>query len=171
MEKILVVCRSNAARSQIAQAFLKRYLPRTAVRSAGTDVRAEGHKGKNGWLLRQDIVDGGLPHGLDLSGNRRGQLMQEDLQWANHVIILMSREGLEDLEPARASGRLEKEDVDARDLLKWANEYNSSVSYLDVKDIREEEGKKRTIEEVAETYVRIDRCVKDWIQTSGIARE
>ena len=75
------------------------------------------------------------------------------------------------MEPARASGKLEKEDVDARDLLKWANEHNGSVSYLDVKDIREEERKKRTIEEVAETYVRIDRCVKDWIQKSGIVRE
>jgi protein-tyrosine-phosphatase len=160
MEKILVVCRSNAGRSQIAQAFLSRYYRPSAVRSAGTNVRIEE---RDGYLLRQDIVDGGVSYGLDLSGNRRGQLRQEDLDWADHVIVVMPFEELEGLKSQQGKN-LKSHDVDAVDLTEWALERGSKVSFWPVKDIRASEAERRTPEQVSETYAEINRLALDWIQ-------
>jgi protein-tyrosine-phosphatase len=165
-ERVLVICRSNAGRSQIAQAFLRRYRRPSAVRSAGVNVRSEG---RDGYLLRQDIVDGGLPYSLDLSGSRRGQLRRDDLEWADHVIVVMPRDELEGLRSEqRRGGRGERTrpgDVDASDLLDWALVNKDKVSYWPVKDIRAgEAGEQRTPEKVAETFAEIDQLARGWVQ-------
>jgi protein-tyrosine-phosphatase len=165
-ERVLVICRSNAGRSQIAQAFLRRYGSPSAVRSAGVNVRSEE---RDGYLLRKDIVDGGLPYALDLSGSRRGQLRQEDLEWADQVIVVMPSEELEGLKAATLEGGKKKNgrpgDVDAAGLADWALGHKGRVSYWPVKDIRAgEQGEARTPEKVAETYAEIDRLARGWVQ-------
>jgi protein-tyrosine-phosphatase len=165
-ERVLVICRSNAGRSQIAQAFLRRYVSPSAVRSAGVNVRAEE---RDGYLLRKDIVDGGLPYALDLSGSRRGQLRAEDLGWADQVIVVMPSEELERLKTAALEGGKNKNgrpgDVDAAGLADWALEHKERVSYWPIKDIRAgEEGESRTPEKVAETYAEIDQLARGWVQ-------
>jgi protein-tyrosine-phosphatase len=165
-ERVLVICRSNAGRSQIAQAFLRRYVPHSAVRSAGVNVRSEE---RDAYLLRKDIVDGGLPYALDLSGSRRGQLRLEDLGWADQVIVVMPSEELERLKTATLEGGKKRNgrpgDVDAAGLAEWAMEHKEKVSYWPVKDIRAgEEAEPRTPEKVAETYAEIDKLARGWVQ-------
>jgi protein-tyrosine-phosphatase len=165
-EKVLVICRSNAGRSQIAQAFLRRYASPNAVRSAGVNVRSEE---RDGYLLRKDIVDGGLPYALDLSGSRRGQLRQEDLEWADQVIVVMPSEELEALKAATLErgrrGNWRTGDVDAVGLAEWTQEHKGRVSFWPVKDIRAgEEGEPRTPEKVAGTYAEIDELARGWVQ-------
>jgi len=161
MEKILVVCRSNAGRSQMAQALLRRHLRASAVRSAGTDVRAEG---RDGCLLRQDIVDGGLPYDVDVSGNRRGQLMQDDLDWADHVIVTMPPEELEQLRSLPREEDPRPGDVDARRLADWLSEHGSKAEFWRVKDIRAGGAGHRSPEQIAETYAEIDGLARGWVQ-------
>ena len=160
MERILVICRSNAGRSQIAQAFLKTYHRPSAVRSAGTNVREEE---RQGYLLRQDIVDGGVPYGFDISGNRRGQLKEEDLDWADHVVVTMPREELGALGSRRLADNLSPGDVDAARLVDWTVENEGKVTFFPVGDIRAGEAETRSPEQVAGTYAEIDRLVKGWV--------
>jgi protein-tyrosine-phosphatase len=164
MDKILVVCRSNAGRSQIAQAFLRKYHHSAAIRSAGTNVRVEE---RDGYLLRQDIVDGGLSYGLDLAGSRRGQLREEDLDWADHVIVVMPLEELQALKSQQARN-LKGHDVDAAHLADWSLKHESKVSFWPVADIRAAEAEKRTPQQVAEAYAEINRLALDWIRKSGL---
>jgi protein-tyrosine-phosphatase len=167
VENILVVCRSNAGRSQIAQAFLRKFYHSGSIRSAGTNVRVEE---RDGYLLKQDIVDGGLSYGLDLAGNRRGQLREEDLDWADHVIVVMPLEELQGLKSQQARN-LKGHDVDAVHLADWSLKHESKVSFWPVKDIRAAEAEQRTPEEVAETYAEINRRALDWIQKKKALNE
>jgi len=76
-EKVLFVCIGNAGRSQMAQAFAER--AGFEVRSAGS--RAESH-------LHPEVVEAMRELGIDLSGRTPHQLTNEDVEWADLVVMM-----------------------------------------------------------------------------------
>ena len=85
----MVVCVSNAGRSQIAQAFLEKFSPDSEITSAGTDVGTEG-KERDGFPLRPDIIAEAGKVGLDLRRKKRARLVTNLADWANDIIVIMT---------------------------------------------------------------------------------
>jgi protein-tyrosine-phosphatase len=86
--RVLVICKSNAGRSQVAQGLLEKCFPDSEVTSAGTNVREEH---RDGFPVPVDIVEAVHPLGLDLRGRKRAQLIKELADWADDIIVTMEK--------------------------------------------------------------------------------
>jgi protein-tyrosine-phosphatase len=89
MGKILFICRSNAGRSQEAEAFFNKYTKRNEGISAGTEVKLEGRTGQppgSNVILAMD------KYGINISNKKRKQVNVSLLKKANKIIILMEED-------------------------------------------------------------------------------
>lgn len=85
--RILFVCKSNAARSQMAEAFLARYSREHTGMSAG--VRT-AHRGKEGYPVPWQIAEKMGELGIRMDRYRRKQLRRSMVQEADRVIVVMT---------------------------------------------------------------------------------
>ena len=95
--KVLFVCRSNAGRSQVAQAYFSRASGHDC-QSAGTHV--EDREGET--LLAAAIRSGFhlslaamAEEGFDISSRRRVQLSPAMVEWAELVVVLVNNDEVE----------------------------------------------------------------------------
>jgi protein-tyrosine-phosphatase len=114
--KVLFVCRSNGARSQIAEVFFKK-LSNHAVKSAGIDVA------KASWLSNylpasQNVEMMRKAFGIDISKKMRKQVTQAMLEKADRVVILMSHSERKKLLP------------------KYFDKYSDKTVFWNMKDMR-----------------------------------
>ena len=89
--KILFVCKSNFARSQIAEAFLKKFSKKYEVASAGTMVEKEW-LGKPISIFHNYVVPAMLEEGIDLSQNIPKQLTKEMVDNFDKVVVMASKD-------------------------------------------------------------------------------
>lgn len=88
--KVLFVCRQNAVRSQIAEAFFRGLYQEHEARSAGTHVMQEESK-----PLNQFVIECMRETGYDLASNYRKQLTPEMIEWADRVISMTEPEDID----------------------------------------------------------------------------
>jgi protein-tyrosine-phosphatase len=150
--RVLVVCVSNAGRSQIAQAFLEKCSPSSEITSAGTDVGAEGEE-RDGFPLRPDIIAEASKVGLDLRGRKRARLVKNLADWANDIIVIMTDEETK------------------RHLPIWFDMYEHKASYWPVEDTArvKEGGKLPTQEQIASMIEEIERLSRAWCEEKARA--
>lgn len=84
--KVLFVCRSNGARSQMAEAFFHRYVG--TAKSAGIDVLKTLHLGASPGLKTIEIMRDNFK--IDISKKKRRQVTRKMLQDADRIVILVT---------------------------------------------------------------------------------
>ncbi|MBS3060550.1 MAG: low molecular weight phosphatase family protein [DPANN group archaeon] len=82
---VLFVCRSNAGRSQIAQAFYNRLSMKNSSVSAGTHVENEGADGER---LPDKVNAAMLEAGYDMWEHRRTQLTKDMTKNADKIVVM-----------------------------------------------------------------------------------
>jgi protein-tyrosine-phosphatase len=147
MGRVLVICVSNAGRSQIGQAFLEKWSPDSEITSAGTDVGTEG-KERDGFPLRADIVAAAGEFGLDLRRRKRARLVRNLADWANDIIVVMTDEEAKEHLPA------------------WFEEFRQKASYWSVEDTARvgEGGKLPPPEMIAGMIEEVERLARAWFE-------
>ena len=86
--KVLFVCKSNAARSQMAEAFLARYSRKHAGMSAGLRTAP---RGKEGYPVPWQIAEKMERLGIRMDRHRRKQLRRSMVQEADRVVVVMTQ--------------------------------------------------------------------------------
>ncbi len=86
--KILFVCKSNAARSQMAEAMFKQMCDEHEALSAGIRVAFRGKQGKP---VPTQISSKMQEIGIDMSKMRRKQLTAQMVAEADKVVVIMTR--------------------------------------------------------------------------------
>ncbi|KWI26353.1 hypothetical protein WT71_19930 [Burkholderia stagnalis] len=81
MGSILVVCHANLCRSPLAEAILRRALPRVRVSSAGINARI-------GVPAAQLACEAARAHGLDLSAHRANALTLDTCAQADLILVM-----------------------------------------------------------------------------------
>ncbi len=89
MKRVLFICRSNAGRSQTAEAFFKGFTKRHAAKSAGVDVNATGTAGIPPEKGIVEVLDD--YYGIDISNWKRKQVTKRMLEDADKIVILMRK--------------------------------------------------------------------------------
>ena len=89
--KILFVCKSNFARSQMAEAFLKKFSKKHEVTSAGTMVEKKW-LGKPISMFNNYVIPEMLEGGIDLSNNTPKQLTEERVNVADKIVAIVSKD-------------------------------------------------------------------------------
>lgn len=89
--KILFICKANAGRSQIANAFFNKLSKKNKSISAGVLV-----KDKEGEKLPEFVLKCMKEEGCNLSNEFRKQLTPEMVRWADKIIIMTEKENLPD---------------------------------------------------------------------------
>jgi protein-tyrosine-phosphatase len=145
--RVLVICVSNAGRSQIAQALLEKSFPESEITSAGTDVGAEG-KERDGFPLRPDIIAEAGRFGLDLRRRKRARLVKNLADWADDIIVVMTDEET------------------GKQLPGWFDKYEHKASYWPVQDTAKVvEGDKLPPPEVIAGMIReVERFAGAWLE-------
>ncbi len=85
--KILFVCKSNFARSQMAEALFNKLSKKNKAKSAGATVEKEW-EGQAISKFKNYVVSSMKEIGLDLSENKPKQITKEMLGWADKIIIM-----------------------------------------------------------------------------------
>lgn len=85
--KILFVCKSNFARSQMAEALYNKLTNSQDAESAGLSVEKEW-EGKKISQFKNYVVDSMNEIGIDLSENKPKQLTKEMFEQAEKVVIM-----------------------------------------------------------------------------------
>ena len=85
--KILFVCKSNAARSQMAEAFFTRYSRKHAATSAG--VRTARYR-REGVPVPRQVAEKMALVGIRMDGHRRKQLRKRMVDRADRVVVVMT---------------------------------------------------------------------------------
>jgi protein-tyrosine-phosphatase len=147
MGRVLVVCVSNAGRSQIAQAFLEKCSPGSEITSAGTDVGTEGRE-RDGFPLRPDIIAEASKFGLDLRRRKRARLVKNLAEWANDIIVIMTDEETK------------------KQLPTWFDTYKHKASYWSVEDTARvgEGGKLPTQEQIEWMIKEVEKLARAWCE-------
>lgn len=86
--KVLFICKSNAGRSVIADAFFNKLSKKNSASSAGTAVKKEGKQGNpaNPKILKiLEKID------IDASKHKRRQLTYELFKKADMVVVLLTK--------------------------------------------------------------------------------
>lgn len=97
MDKILFICRSNAGRSQSAEAFFNKYSKLNKGISAGTEVKLEGRIGKP---PGGNVIVAMKKYGINISNKKRKQVSLALLKKASRIIILMEEHEIKDHVPS-----------------------------------------------------------------------
>jgi len=113
---ILFLCRQNAGRSQMAQAFFERLAPGNEAISAGSEPASQVHS---------PVVEAMKEIGIDLTGRKPQRVDQAMLDRADHVISM----GCDDPAVCEYPGRKVED---------WSIEDPSGKSFEDVRRIRDE---------------------------------
>jgi arsenate reductase (thioredoxin) len=85
--KVLFICKSNAARSQMAEAFLRRYSPKNDVQSAGLRT---ARRRKVGYPVPWQVAEKMERIGISMSRYRRKQLSSRMVAEADRVVVVMT---------------------------------------------------------------------------------
>ncbi len=85
--KVLFVCKSNAARSQMAEAFFEHFSHKHKATSAG--VRTS-RRGKVGYPVPWQIAEKMAQVNIRMDGYRRKQLRERMVDEADRVIVVMT---------------------------------------------------------------------------------
>jgi len=85
--KVLFICKSNAARSQMAQALLDHYAPQVATESAGLRT---ARRGKVGYPIPRQVAEKMGRIGIPMDRYRRKQLSRRMVTDADRVIVVMT---------------------------------------------------------------------------------
>ncbi len=85
--KVLFLCKSNAARSQMAEAFLDHYSRRHTGESAGLRT---ARRGKVGYPVPRQIAEKMERLGIRMDRYRRKQLRSRMVAEADRVIVVMT---------------------------------------------------------------------------------
>jgi arsenate reductase (thioredoxin) len=85
--KVLFICKSNAARSQMAEAFLRRYSPKSDVQSAGLRT---ARRGKVGYPVPWQVAEKMERIGISMTRYRRKQLSSRMVAEADRVVVVMT---------------------------------------------------------------------------------
>ncbi|MBI5803898.1 low molecular weight phosphatase family protein [Candidatus Pacearchaeota archaeon] len=95
--KILFVCKANVFRSQIAEAYVKKFCKDCEVRSAGTVVSQEGQtledRKEKGAKMVVDVMK---EEGTDISKKRIKLVTRESVKWADKIICMAQKETIPD---------------------------------------------------------------------------
>lgn len=85
--KVLFICKSNAARSQMAEAFLDHYSRKHTVESAGLRT---AHRRKVGYPVPRQVAEKMERIGIPMDRYRRKQLRRSMVADADVVIVVMT---------------------------------------------------------------------------------
>jgi protein-tyrosine-phosphatase len=85
--KVLFICKSNAARSQMAEAFFEHYSRKHSGMSAGLRT---AHRGKEGHRIPRQVAEKMERLGIPMHRYRRKQLRRSMVQAADRVIVVMT---------------------------------------------------------------------------------
>jgi protein-tyrosine-phosphatase len=85
--KVLFICKSNAARSQMAEAFLRRYSPQHQATSAGLRT---ARRRKVGSPVPWQVAEKMEWVGIRMDRHRRKQLRRPMVDEADRVIVVMT---------------------------------------------------------------------------------
>jgi protein-tyrosine-phosphatase len=85
--KVLFICKSNAARSQMAEAFLARFSRKHTAESAGLRT---AHRRKVGYPVPWQVVEKMERIGIRMGRYRRKQLRRRMVAQADRVIVIMT---------------------------------------------------------------------------------
>jgi arsenate reductase (thioredoxin) len=85
--KVLFICKSNAARSQMAEAFFDHYSRKHSGMSAGLRT---AHRGKEGHRIPRQVAEKMERLGIPMHRYRRKQLRRSMVQAADRVIVVMT---------------------------------------------------------------------------------
>ncbi len=85
--KVLFICKSNAARSQMAEAFLHHYSRKHRAESAGLRT---ARRGKVGYPVPRQVAEKMERLGIRMSRYRRKQLRRRMVVEADRVIVVMT---------------------------------------------------------------------------------
>ena len=113
---ILFLCRQNAGRSQMAQAYFERMAPGFEAISAGSEPATQVH---------QPVVEAMKEIGFDLAGRKPQRVDRAMLDRADHVISM----GCDDPAVCEYPGRKVED---------WSIEDPSGKSFQDVRRVRDE---------------------------------
>ena len=89
--KILFVCKSNFARSQMAEELFNKYTKKHSAISAGTSVEKEWF-GKALSLFPNHVIEAMKEEYLDLSKNKPKQLTQKMTEEVERIIVLAQKD-------------------------------------------------------------------------------
>jgi protein-tyrosine-phosphatase len=92
--KVLFVCSGNVFRSQIAEAFFRKYTKKNHSRSAGVSARSLHHAGKALEAECPLAVQLMAEAGIDISKNRSKQLTKRTAKAADLIVSLTSADDL-----------------------------------------------------------------------------
>jgi len=94
--RILFICRSNAERSLVAEAFFNRLSKRNKAVSAGTSVEQEGAVGQPAGRIVTELM---LDIGYDLQKKKRKQLTPKLAKSADIIVVTLSDSEIEERLP------------------------------------------------------------------------
>jgi protein-tyrosine-phosphatase len=143
---ILFVCRSNAGRSQIAEAYCAKLTRMTDIASAGVKVVEENRQGA---FLHPDIIEVGATLGLDLARKTRKQVTPEMLRRAKTVVVLMSESERKEHLPA------------------YFEDFEGKIIYAPVDDVRGNPDEPRPKEKLLKMAKEIAKMVWDLNEQEG----
>ena len=83
--RVLFVCRGNRSRSQIAEAFFRKFYPQHSVLSAGTVALHSGE------ALPEYVIRVLKEEGIDASDHRVKKVTSEMIESSDRVIVLCSK--------------------------------------------------------------------------------
>ncbi len=86
--KVLFICKSNAARSQMAEAFFNNSSKTNKAISAGLKT---AHRKKVGYPVPRQISEKMSRVGIDMSKYKRKQLTQKMVNGSDKVIVIMTK--------------------------------------------------------------------------------
>ncbi len=122
--KVLFVCRSNAGRSQCAEAFFNKYSRKNTGVSAGLDVsRARTAGSPPGGRLVKVMTQ----YGVDVSRKKRKQLKIGMLREAGRIVVLMTKPEIKEFLP------------------KYFKKFSDKTVFWDIGDLRHNKLKKPLI--------------------------
>lgn len=91
MKKVLLICKSNTGRSQMAAAFLRKMKPELFVMDAGNQVNERA-----GSIIHEYVIEVMSELGFDLSKQTRKQLTPDMVTEADKIIVMDDKENLPD---------------------------------------------------------------------------
>ena len=94
--KVLYVCRANVGRSQMAEAFHKKFYPEDIVSSAGTHVNENEGKTIGSHEKARYVWEVMDEEGINVRNYKRNQLTPQMVEEADKVVVITEKENCPD---------------------------------------------------------------------------